>query len=280
MSRPRISRGRLHEIRGNLSERDIEVMESVATNRFLTSHQIRRLHFSGHATSAAAIRSTNRALARLATLGLLAHLDRRIGGVRAGSGSHVWTLAEAGARLLRAGGEFDELPARYRAHEPTLSFLEHTLAVAEVCVALTEAERGGQLSIIELLREPECWRTHCRRHGDDIRLRPDLSLVTASGDYEDHWFLEIDRCTEPPSRVVRACQKYEAYRLTGAEQMRAGVFPAVVWVTPDTKRCVTLRTHIAQTSDLDQRIFAVVHAANLPSLIKTGMGSQETGDGA
>ena len=280
MSGPRVSRGQLRAIRDSLSDRDMEVLESIATNRFLTSHQIRRLHFADHTTSAAAIRSTNRALAKLAGLGLVAHLDRRIGGVRSGSGSHVWTLTEVGSRLLRSTGEFDELPARLRAHEPTLTFLEHTLAVAEVCVALTEAERGGEFTVIELLREPECWRAYSARHGGVAQLKPDLYLVTTSGEYEDHWFLEIDRCTEPPSRIVRACQKYESYRQTGAERKRIGIFPAVVWVTPDAKRCATLRSHIARTPDLDHRFFAVVYATDLPSLIKAGIGSQETGDGA
>lgn len=280
MSGERISRGQLQEIRSGLSERDVEVLESVATNRFLTSHQIRRTHFADHATDAAAIRSTNRALARLAGLGLVAHLERRVGGVRAGSGSHVWTLTEAGARLLRATGEMDGLPLRLRAHEPTTSFLAHTLAVAEVCLRLREAERGGKFTIVELQREPDCWRAHSRRHSDDIRLRPDLSLVTASGEYEDHWFLEIDRDTEPPSRVVRACLKYEAYRQTGAEQKRLGVFPAVVWVAPDAKRAATLQTHIAGTPGLSRELFAVVHIDNVAPLIKAGIGSQETGDGA
>ena len=280
MSGERISRGRLQEIRSGLSERDMEVLESVATNRFLTSHQIRRTHFAAHATDAAAIRSTNRALARLAGLGLVAHLERRVGGVRAGSGSHVWTLTEAGARLLRATGEMDGLPLRLRAHEPTASFLEHTLAIAEVCLRLTEAERHGKFAIIELQREPDCWRAHSRRHGDDIRLRPDLSLVTASGEYEDHWFLEIDRDTEPPSRVIRACLKYEVYRQTDAEQKRTGIFPAVVWVVPDSKRASTLRTHIAATEGLSRGHYAVVTLDDLLPLVKAGIGSQEIDHGA
>lgn len=280
MSRPRMSRGRLQEIRSQLSERDMSVIEEVAKNRFLTSHQLRRHHFADHATDTAAIRATNRALARLAGLGLIVHLDRRVGGVRAGSGSHVWTLTEAGARLLRVADEPDGLPARYRAHEPTTSFLEHTLAVAEVCLRLSEADRGGNFSIVELLREPDCWRAYSGRHGGVVQLKPDLSLVTTCGEYEDHWFLEIDRSTEPPSRVVRACLKYEAYRQTGAERKRIGVFPAVVWITPDAKRANTLLGHITKTPGLSTDLYAVVQIDDLPSLIKGGIGSQETGHGA
>ena len=277
MSGERISRGQLEKIRSQLSERDIAVLDAIAANRFLTSRQIRRGHFADHATNAAAIRSTNRALARLADLSLIAHLQRRVGGVRAGSGSHVWTLNEAGARLLRITAGAEGLPARLRAHEPTTSFLEHTLAVAEVCLRLTEAARGGEFSVIELLREPECWRAYSSRHGGVTQLKPDLSLVTACGDYEDHWFLEVDRSTEPPSRVIRACLKYEAYRQTGAERKRVGVFPAVVWITPDAKRAATLASRIADTPDLTRAHYAVVQIDDLASLIEAGIGSQETG---
>lgn len=280
MSGERISRGRLHEIRSDLSDRDVAVLESVATNRFLTSHQIRRTHFADHATKAASTRSTNRALARLAGLGLVAHLARRIGGTRAGSGSHVWTLTEAGVRLLRATGDIEGLPVRLRAHEPTSTFLEHTLAIAEVCLRLSEADRDGGFSLVELLREPECWKAYSGRHGDVIHLRPDLSAVTVTGDYEDHWFFEVDRNTEPPSRIIRKCQTYEAYRQTGAEEKRVGVFPAVVWVTPSAKRAATLQDHIAKAPELSRGVFAVVQIDDLPALVGAGIGSRENSHGA
>jgi len=64
-------------------------------------------------------------------------------------------------------------------------------------------------------------------------LKPDLYAVTASGDYEDHWFCEIDRATESMPTLLKKCVQYEAYRRTGAEQDRLGVFPLVVWVVPD-----------------------------------------------
>jgi hypothetical protein len=280
MSRPRISRGRLIKIRDNLCGRDFEILESVARNRFLTSHQIRRLHFTHHASADAAVHATNRALARLSRVGLMEHLNRRVGGVRAGSGSHVWNLTEGGARLLRTTGHFDALPERFRRHEPGVTFLEHTLAVAEVGLRLTEAERAGEFTIVELQRDPDCWRAYSGRHGGVVNLRPDLALVTTSGDYEDHWFLEVDRDTEAPSRVIRTCRSYEAYRQTGAERKHIGISPAVVWITPDKKRAATLRSHIVRDGGLSRAHFAVVSLDDLPSLIKAGIGSQETGDGA
>lgn len=270
MSGPRISRGKLEAIRARLSNRDLEILESVATNRFMTSHQIRRHLFWNHVSTSAAIRSTNRALARLAHLQLITHLQRRIGGVRSGSGSNVWSLTEPGARLLSVSGH-DGLPARFRSHEPTLTFLEHTLAVSEVALRLSEAARGGDFALVELRREPDCWRVYSGTHGGVSQLKPDLEAVTASGEYEDHWFFEIDRSTEPPSRVVRACLKYEHYRSTGMEQKRTGVFPAVVWVVPDAGRARVLRDRLAATAGLTRGLYAVVVLDELVPLVRAGI---------
>jgi hypothetical protein len=275
MSRPRISRGRLEELCTKLSERDLDILTSLATSRFLTSNQMRRMHFADHATNTAAIRSSNRTLARLAALELVCHLDRRVGGVRAGSASNVWSLSEIGGRLLHHSAGFDQLPKRLRTHEPTTTFLEHTLAVAEVCVRLAEAARGGDFAILELQREPDCWRAYSGPEGGVATLKPDLSLVTACGDFEDHWFLEIDRDTEPPSRIVRACMRYEAYRQTSTEQKRLGVFPAVLWIVPHPKRAVVLKTRLSTTPGLSRSLFEVVAIDELPSLVRAGFGSRE-----
>jgi hypothetical protein len=226
----------------------------------------------------AAICSRNRVLGRLAELSLIAPLKRRIGGVRAGSGSRVWYLAPAGARLLRTLGGFDDLPSRVRAYEPTGSFVEHTLAVAEVCVELTVAERSGETTVARLQREPDCWRTYSSTRGVEW-VKPDLAVVTTSGKFEDHWFVEIDRDTEPPCRIIRSCLRYEAYRRSGVEQKRLGLFPGVVWVVPDAKRKATLMARIAQEGRLSQSVYAVVLPDEVLPLMKAGIGSVEDGHG-
>lgn len=92
----RISRQQLEEISARLGERDFQVITSVQRYRYMMTSQLQRLHF----TDAAALRAASRALKKLRELGLIDTLSRRIGGVRAGSGSLVWHITHAGERLI------------------------------------------------------------------------------------------------------------------------------------------------------------------------------------
>jgi len=179
--------------------------------------------------------------------------------------------------LLEATDRGDRIARRVREYEPTPTFLEHNLAVAEVCLTLSEAERRGDITVLELQREPDCWRAYSASGGGVARLKPDLAVVTASGDFEDHWFLEIDLDTEPPSRIVRTCFRYVAYQSSGEEQKRLGVFPAVVWAVLSSERKSTLQQRIASESRLRPGLFGVCLLGDLLPLMQTGMAPQENG---
>lgn len=103
-----------------------------------------------------------------------------------------------------------------------------------------------------------------------MRLKPDLAVVTATEAFEDHWFFEVDLATEPPSRVVRACQNYQAYRQSGIEQRRLGLFPAVVWIVPTGRRKATLESHMDQHDAISARLFTVITLDELETLIEHG----------
>lgn len=199
MSTQRVGRRQLASIREGLTDRDMEILETVAIHRFLTTRQICRFHFTDKSTKTAALRSTNRSLVKLRDLRILVSLDRRIGGVRAGSGSFVWGLEQIGARLLHEAKRVEGAPARYREHEPSTTFLKHTLAVAEVALRLAEAARAGRFTIMAIQHEPACWRAYNASGGGTLRIKPDLAVVSATEDFEDHWFFEVDLATEPPS---------------------------------------------------------------------------------
>ena len=265
----RVSRKQLYSLLDRLSERDQEVLDSVNKFRYLTTTQIQRLHVKDSANVSAALRATNRMLVKLHGFGLIAPLKRRIGGVRAGSGSYVWRLATAGMKLLNLKNEGSDETKRKRNIEPSTKFLEHTLAVAEVCVQLTLIqEKDHEVELVKVEVEPDCWRKYIRDDDSVTYLRPDLYVITATGEFEDHWFFEIDLATEAPSRIIRKCKQYYRYFLSGVEQQETGVFPLVVWVVPDRKRATTLRQHVADEPSLERKeIFRFITPEQMETLI-------------
>lgn len=253
--------------------------------KFVKTDQVARLHFRDAATSSAALRAATRGLTKLQGLGLVKSLARRIGGVRAGSTSYVWTLTAAGAVLLDLCEQNDEsekpsqAKSRKRVFEPTYIFLKHTLAVAEIYVRLHEicgnnGNTNSDNSSIELQKtelEPNCWRNYTAPHGGTVCLKPDLYGVTATGGWENHWFFEADLDTEAPSQIIHKCEGYINYFHTGTEQAKNGVFPRVVWLVPDDKRRECLRRHIGENLREYIKLFAVITAQSLKELVKTGL---------
>lgn len=97
-----MTRSDLADLAERLTERDLLVLQDVEKYRLLTTKQIQLLHFDpAHTTSMASARAATRTLSRLRHARVLAALERRIGGARAGSAGFVWYVSPAGERLLR-----------------------------------------------------------------------------------------------------------------------------------------------------------------------------------
>jgi Replication-relaxation len=250
----RVSRRQLARIERDLSERERAVLTSVDQFRFLTTGQLQTLHFGDHATETAGARIGRRVLARLAELRVIEHLERRIGGIRAGSASYVWRVGATGDRLLRqASGE----GRRARRKEPSPRYLDHALAIADCYIALVLAARRGEVELQAVETEPGCWRRFLGGSGAPETLKPDLYLVTAAGEFEDHWFVEVDRSTESLNTLLRKCAQYERYGRTGREQAAAGVFPRVLWVVMDKSRATKLGDALRGSRRLDPDLYRI-----------------------
>jgi hypothetical protein len=262
--RPRVSGEQLQALSSTLSDRDRAVLRSVRRFGFLRSHHLEQMHFTDHSTSEAAARICRRTLQRLQTAGLLDTLQRRIGGLRAGSASSIWRLTAAGHRLLR---QREADAPRPRRKEPSLRFLAHRLTVADCYCRLLAAERAGLVELLSAEPEPASWRPFTGRHGAREVLKPDLAAVTATPDYEDHWFIEADLGTESLPTVLRQCQQYERYRLSGDEQQAHGLFPRVIWLVPDERRRDRVRTGIDRAKDLDSDLFVVALYSDLEQVM-------------
>ena len=266
----RISKMRLEKAAATLSDRDKDVLIAVRRCRYITTRQIRRLYFTEAASPAASLRAANRNLNKLKDLGFIGALARRVGGVRAGSGSLIWYLTEAGERLLRLGG--DARP-RKRFFEPSPHFLAHTLAVTECFVRFAEICAGHGLAMAKAEIEPECWRPYSNK-GKITALRPDLFFATVCGEYEDRWFVEIDLNTEAPVTVVEKCRRYYDYYRSELEQKQHEVFPLVVFVVPDAARKESVTAHIRDAFQKLPRIFIAITPNELEPLLRQGVSGE------
>jgi hypothetical protein len=256
-----LSRRGLERVHEHLSERDLSVIYSVQEHRFLTTRHIEELHFADHASAEAAARIARRVLARLTRDRLLARLKRRVGGVRAGSASYVYALGPVGRRLVADARRFTE---------PSPLFLDHTLALADARTMLVRAHRKGELDLVGIEVEPACWRRYTGPGGASGLVRPDLYVVTRHGDFEDCWFLEIDRGTESPAAIGRKCRVYEAYWRTGREEEAHGAFPLVVWVAQDGARAQRIEKVISSARSLKRELFRVTTTDRLVKLLAGG----------
>lgn len=237
-----------------LSDRDCDILDLVADHRFLRADQIRRLHFADLGTEPARARACSRVLRRLAAAKLIRLVERRVGGVKRGSAAGVWCLGPVGYRVMKRVRVRVTRPHEFGRPE----FLEHTLAIAEARVRLVEASRAGQFELAKVQLEPDAWRGFPGPLGAPLSLRPDIFVITAAGDYETHWFVEIDRGTESMPRITKKCARYQAHFQSGIEQATHGVYPVVQWVVPDRRRAESVRRVIDEDQNLESQIFRVV----------------------
>lgn len=198
----RHGRLQLLELIDQLGERDFEILISLKSAKYLLTGQVKRLHFTDASSDTAAMRAAVRAMRKLERYGLVKTFKRRIGGLRAGSGSLVWCLTESGQRLLNLRDHTEQSRRSHRYLEPSYVHLRHTLAIAECYVQLVELSRIHKKIVLASVEwEPESWRPYTH-NGHSLQLKPDLFAVTYNGGYEDRWFIEIDLNTEALPVVI------------------------------------------------------------------------------
>ncbi|WNV83468.1 replication-relaxation family protein [Umezawaea sp. Da 62-37] len=237
-----------------LSERDLAILVDLDRLRLLTGKQLRRLHFpdGDPITQARKARATIR---RLAELGVIVRLERRVGGMRAGSEGFVIGLSGWGHAVLALD---DVRPRRHRrVIETKPAFQSHVLAIGELYVALIEHTRAGSSDLIEFAGEPEAWRQFGGLGGQAVTLKPDGFVRLGVGDIEVLAFLEQDMDTESLPTIDRKLGVYVSYWRSGQEQRHLGVFPKVWWLVPSTKRLEGISRTIAHLPLEARALFAV-----------------------
>jgi Replication-relaxation len=260
----RITIASLTALIDQLSPRDKAILADLERTRVLTGAQLQRLHFTPLSTAARA-RDRCRVLQRLTNLDLVSTLDRRIGGVRAGSAGHIYALTPAGQRLqaLQRG---QQLTKRLRhPHTPGTPFVDHALAISEIYVGLIEASRHQGFQVPTFQGEPTCWHPT----GNNQYLHPDAYLVLATPTYKDCWWLEIDQATEALPRIKRKCRTYLDF-ITHGGTGPDNIPPRILFTTPNPDRSNAIKTVITKTSTTEtNQLISVTTHTNAPKFLIT-----------
>jgi hypothetical protein len=258
-------------LRRLVSDRDLDILRFIRDHKFATTGQIKRLYFAHHTTSDAGTRACTRVLMRLRERRFLYRLERPVGGIRGGSSAFIWGLGVAGDRITRVGASN---PARVHQVEPRTPFLAHTLAITELRVRIEESAAAANFDIVRISTEPATWRPMRLPTGAQTTLKPDLHLVTASQEYEDSWFIEIDLGTESLPALLVKCRRYQSHYETGEEQARAGVYPVVAWLMDTPSRITQLRIAIDAEPTLDSELFHVLAVVDFITAISNPEGKE------
>lgn len=254
---------RLQRLRSQLSDRDLAVLRDIAALQLMTARQVERLRFREGSPLTLA-RRARRTLERLHNLGLVARLDRRIGGARAGSASYIYRLSPKGLRLLGLHGPRG---GRHRQHsQPSRYRTDHSLTVSELAVALHEAHHADAFELVRFEAEPASWRSYTGLAGEPHDLRPDAFVIVAVRDWEHLWFVEVDLGTEHLRTLRQKADAYRHYATTGHEQRRWGVFPRVAFLAATEARCDAIARTVLTSPDAD-RFFTVAHLSDATAVL-------------
>jgi hypothetical protein len=264
---------KLDELERRLSERDLQILGLVGSFRLMSARQLLLLMFEKKQQ-----RLARRVLARLVALGLLDRLERRVGGVRAGSAGFIYQLSASGQRIVMRLSNLTDNTRVRRLREPSGRFVDHTLAVADLFVRLHVSAKSGELELLQFDPEPDCWRDFIGPFGVARQLKPDSFAALAEGEWEYRWFVEVDRATEGTATLTGKMQAYVDYWRSGVEQAETGMFPRVAWLTTTETQEERLRAVIDGLEAAAQPLFVVGGLGQevgllLPSNDKKGVAS-------
>jgi hypothetical protein len=262
-----------------LGEAERALLVVVGRLRLMSHAQLAALlrlnEIDGNTTSPiSAARHARRVLQRLTELGLLARLDRRIGGQRAGSSGYCYYAGPAGQRLLAYWQGQGLVRGRYRP-DPALRYMSHRLAVSQIYVDLRQAVEAGELELLAFDVEPDCWRTHDTGFGGTVVVKPDAFVRLGIGAYEDRAVVEVDLGTESRTVIARKLRVYTAYYKSGQEQAAHGVFPRVVLLTNSEERKVVLVDVCSRLPAEDWHLFSVGMLGDSVRMLRGELGDQD-----
>ena len=218
-SRKRASRHKRlrHPPRLRLTERDKQVVMAVNDYRVMRQDQLQRLLFPSRST----------AQVRLWRLWQHGYLKRQflpvIGGIQ--TSPVLYVLDRRGAELLQNDFGYDDESLRWsRSQRFTHQFLDHTLGLSEIRLAITLSCREHDWQLKTWLDENALKADYDKVQVGKrlVAVLPDAYFVIGVPVGELHFFLEYDRGAEHLRYFKRKMAAYVAYYRTGKCDARYG----------------------------------------------------------
>jgi hypothetical protein len=200
--------------------RDIAVLQGLFESRVMTAEHITALFFDGKPDY------PKKRLQKLKSAGLIGERRRRV------NEPAILFLTPGGLRVLEQSGMLSdiEVPSaasfarRANVSEQTL---QHELEVMDIKAAFHTAFRKSQKSpTLDFITWPRMYEFTADPSGSGGRerpVRPDGFIrISAPGEFEDSYFLEVDRSTEAQGRLSAKALCYRQYYFSGGFAVRNG----------------------------------------------------------
>ena len=205
-------------------ELDLRLLELLYAHRALTTPQ------AAEATD----RPPRTVLHRLTHLRKAGKVDHAQPSATKGKAPLHWWLTSAGRTVLG-------YPTRVRPEQNSIPFLQHTVAIAAVPLALRKVGPEVGIELVGWLRDEQAWHSVVTPFGT-VRITPDgLAVVRLRGqDEQVGLWVEIDRATNSLTRVRGQIRRYLRYSAAEGWQDRHTMCPMLLLLTDSADRAVNM----------------------------------------
>jgi hypothetical protein len=250
-----------------LTERDKRIIEAVYQYRVLRQDQIHTLFFG--ASKAASQR-------RLALLYHHGFLTRRFLTVRTSYllSPALYLIDKRGAEVLRAEFGYDVIHWEASDNAVGLQFLEHTLTINDIRIAVTLACQQLDYTLLTWQGEADLKANYVRVNVRTpsgkrqlVSLIPDSYFALETPRGKTHFFLEVDRGTMTTKRFATKVAAYITYYQSGAYEQRYKTKSLrILTITLSERRMEHLRK-VTENVGGDTRFWFAIHSQILAKMV-------------
>lgn len=223
-----------------LWQRDMELLEGIASFGAMTTGQVRELYF--HELKSRT--SCQNVLTRLVKNGALSRVHVNMpDNPKGGSPTGCYQIGKTTWKTMYGTTPYKPLRDQYK--------LMHTLFVVEVFIAIKRQERAGTLKVEDVAVESDAWASV---GGHEVHPDIDLRIDAINRGEPLSLWVEVDRSNEYERQIQDKIHRYiGAYQ---SEDYQTDPH-RVVFVARGEDRVKTLKRYIRKVSDLPRGLFAV-----------------------